>query len=83
MKQINYWKAKIREANNALEAAVRAELPLGSTIMYKQGKHTILANVIDHGCFCTKRIKVRGDSGKEYGINTWRVKQCVNMELLS
>lgn len=74
MKQIDYWKTKIREANNALGVAVIAEIPLGSTILYKQGKHTILAVVIDHGYFPATRIKVQGESGKEYWINTWRVR---------
>jgi len=82
MKQITYWKAKIREAKKALESAVRAELPLGCTISYKHGKHDILGVVIEHGLFCDD-IKVRGNTGAEYWINLWRVEQCVDMELLS
>lgn len=54
-----------RAAENAFHAALTSEYPVGSTITYRHGTHSIVAEVVQHSRDCICLIR---DSGVRY----WR-----------
>lgn len=54
----------------------RADYPPGSRIEYTRGDGSVMATVIEHAQHFglnTPRVRVRGDSGREYWIGAERV----------
>jgi hypothetical protein len=75
MHRIHFWRKKVREAAHSLHAAMLAELPVGTSVEYLLGDHTITVIVIAHGSVqrLDPNLKVRGKSGKEYWIDLSRI----------
>lgn len=48
MKNINYWRTKVREAEAALNAAEQIDLPVGTKVSYLHGNNEIVVRIVEH-----------------------------------
>lgn len=68
--RLKQLRKAIMVAEDAYARALAEEYPPGSWIVYRHGHYLVAAEVTDHS---GDRVRVCGDSGREYWISGYRI----------
>lgn len=66
--------AQRQRLEREIENAVRSEMPAGTRVYWTHGKHWLVATVTGHA---GERVKVQGDSSREYWLYANRVERVI------
>lgn len=78
MTNVFHWRTKIREAERALSAALRADLPPGTRVSYTHGRNEITVRIIEHYDTYSSYVKVENvKNGRQYLLDYARIDRIV------
>lgn len=76
MENFNRAYARLREARDKLEEAIKKDFPLEATVFYDHGHHERQGKVVIHG---RDRVCIETFLGKRIWIDAYRIKRVGNV----